>query len=219
MRVMVQGCGLLVLLLLGVPASAAEPVHDAGVLERVVAAQQGHTTVRGRLRWLTSQRDDLTAPVREQQVRFFLAFPDRYAVVVTKPDDAESKQSFLSDGTTRWEVAQLFEGEKPEVKQVPVGGDDVERRLLACFRFDLAALRKDFAIVATAAMDQGALVTLTPLAEKLKEQLTILVLTFSADQKLIAIRSEDPQGNRFDFVVQEAVYDEALDEALFRVAP
>jgi len=37
--------------------------------------------------------------------------------------------------------------------------------------------------------------------------------------KLIAIRSEDPQGNRFDFVVQEAVYDQPLADALFRVGP
>ncbi len=215
----VQGVAMTLLFLLGVPTFGAEPVHDAGVLEQVVAAQQGHTSVHGKLRWLTSQRDDDTAPVREQRVRFFLAFPDRYAVVVTKPNDKESKQSFISDGTTRWEVAQLFDGETPEVKKLPVGGEDLERRLLACFRFDLATLRKDFAIVATSAMDQGALIKLTPLAAKLQEQLTVLVLTFSADKKLIAIRSEDPQGNRFDFVVLEAVYDEKLDDALFRVGP
>ena len=208
------------LFLLNAVTFSAEQTHDPAVLERVVAAQQGHTTVRGKLRWLTSRRDDAAAPVREQHVRFFLAFPDRYAVVVTKPDDAESKQSFISDGPTHWEVAQLFEGEKPEVKKLPVGGDDdVERRLLACFRFDLTALRKDFSLVATAAADQGAVITLTPLAAKLQEQLTVLVLTFSADLKLIAIRSEDPQGNRFDFAVVEAIYDEALDDALFRVAP
>ena len=115
---------------------------------------------------------------------------------------------------------QLFDGVKPVVKKTPVGGDDeVERRLLACFRFDLATLRKDFSVVATATPDQGAIITLTPLGAKLQEQLTVLVLSFSADHKLTAIRSEDPQGNRFDFVVVEAVYDEALDDALFRVAP
>lgn len=220
MRMLVQGGVVALVFLLNAPSFGGEPVHNAAMLDQVVAAQQGHTTVQGKLRWLTSQRDDDTSPVRVQHVRFFLAFPDRYAVVVTKPDDVESKQSFISDGTTRWEVAQLFEGEKPDVKKMPVGGDDdIERRLLACFRFDLTALRKDFSIVATSAMDQGAIVTLTPLAAKLQEQLTVLVLTFSADMKLIAIRSEDPQGNRFDFVVQEAVYDEPLDDALFRVAP
>jgi len=216
----VQGWLVAGLFLLSVPTFSAEPVHNPAMLDKVVTAQQGHTTVQGTLRWLTSQRDDDTSPVRVQQVRFFLDFPDRYAVVVTKPDDTESKQSFISDGTTRWEVAQLFDGEKPEVKKMPVGGDDdVERRLLACFRFDIAALRKDFAIVASSAMDQGAIVTLTPLAAKLQEQLTVLVLTFAADMKLIAIRSEDPQGNRFDFVVQEAVYDQPLADALFRVGP
>jgi hypothetical protein len=217
---LVQGCVVALLFLLNVSSFGAEPVHNAAMLDQVVAAQQGHTTVKGKLRWLTSQRDDDTSPVRVQHVRFFLAFPDRYAVVVTKPDDVESKQSFISDGTTRWEVVQIFEGQKPEVNKAPVGGDDdIERRLLACFRFDLSSLRKDFSIVATSAMDQGAIVTLTPLAAKLQEQLTVLVLTFAADMKLIAIRSEDPQGNRFDFVVQEAVYDEPLDDALFRVAP
>ena len=214
---------MVLLFLLSAATFGAEQVHNPAVLERVVAAQQGHTTVRGKLRWRTSQRDDddATAPVREQHVRFFLAFPDRYAVVVTKPDDKESKQSFISDGTTRWEVMQLFDGADSEVKATPIveGTDDLERRLLACFRFDLTELRKDFSLVATTAADQGAVITLTPLAAKLQEQLTVLVLTFSADLKLVAIRSEDPQGNRFDFVVQEAVYDEALDEALFRVAP
>lgn len=220
MRLSVQGWVVALLFLVGVPTFSAEPAHDPALLERVVAAQQGRTTVRGNLRWLTSQRGDPTAPIREQHVRFFLAFPDRYAVVITKPDDSEAKQSFISDGTTRWEVAQLFADEKPEVKAAPVGGDDdVERRLLACFRFDLPGLRKDFTVVAAATPDQGAIVTLTPLTEKMKEQLTVLTLTFDAATKLTAIRSEDPQGNRFDFVVLEAVYDEPLDDALFRVAP
>lgn len=167
-----------------------------------------------------SQRDDPTAPVREQHVRFFLAFPDRYAVIVTKPGDDDYKQSFVSDGTTRWEITQIFGGEAPDKKSAPVGGaDEFERRLLACFRFDLVALRQDFSLVATAAADQHAVITLTPLAAKLKEQLTVLVLTFDAAGALTAIRSDDPQGNRLDFQVQEALYDQKLDDALFRVAP
>lgn len=211
---------MVLLFVLSSPAFGAEATHDAAVLEQVVSAQRGHTTVRGKLRWLTSQRDDPGAPVREQHVRFFLAFPNRYAVVVTKPDDNESKQSFVSDGNTRWEVTQLFADEKPEIKAAAVGGDDdIERRLLACFRFDLPALRRDFTVTATGTPDQGAIVILTPLTEQMKEQLTLLALTFDAAKKLTAIRSEDPQGNRFDFVVVEAVYDEPLDDALFRVSP
>jgi uncharacterized protein YicC (UPF0701 family) len=54
---------------------------------------------------------------------------------------------------------------------------------------------------------------------KLKEQLSMLVLTFDAKRALVAIRSDDPQGNRLDFIVQEATYDQVLDDALFHVAP
>lgn len=220
MRSPVQGCAVLLLFLLALPAFGAEGPHDQAVLDRVVAAQQGHTTVQGELRWLTRRIDQPDEPAREQQVRFFLAFPNRYAVVVTKPDDADSKQSFISDGTTRWEVTQLFEGEKPDVKAAPVGGDDeVERRLLACFRFDLPALARDFTLQASATPDGGATIVLTPIAAKLKEQLVVLVLTFNAANQLTNIRSDDPQGNRLDFTVLKAVYDEKLDDTLFRVGP
>jgi hypothetical protein len=217
---LVQGCVLVVMFLVVLPAFAGEPIHDATILDQVVAAQQHHTTVQGKLRWLTRQIADPTAPVREQQVRFFLAFPQRYHVIVTKADDQEAKQHFVSDGKTRWEITQLFEGEKPDVKTAPIGGDDeFERRLMACFRFDLASLQGDFSILAFATADQGAEIRLTPNAAKLKEQLSVLVLNFDAKRVLTAIRSDDPQGNRFNFVVQEAIYDQVLDDALFRVEP
>jgi hypothetical protein len=214
----VQGWAVAVVFLLGLPGFTAEPAHDAARLEQVVAAQQGRTTVHGRLRWLTSRADDPAMPPREQHVRFFLAFPDRYALVVTKPDDVESKQSFISDGKTRWEVMQLFADQQPDKKAIPVGEDEVEQRLLACFRFDLARLRQDFTLVAVP-VGNGTVITLTPAAEKLKQQLTVLALTFDANHRLTAIRSEDPQGNRFDFTVLEAQYDQPLDDALFRVGP
>jgi hypothetical protein len=220
MRSPVQGCAVLLLFLVSLSTFGAEPAHDAALLARVVAAQQGHTTVQGELRWLTRRVDQPDEPAREQRVRFYLAFPNRYAVVVTKPDDAESKQSFISDGITRWEVTQLFDGEKPDVKAAPVGGDDeIERRLLACFRFDLAALQRDFTIAASATADDGASIVLTPIAAKLAEQLVVLVLTFDAANKLTNIRSDDPQGNRLDFTVLKAVYDEKFDDGLFHVGP
>lgn len=209
----------MVLFLIAAAGAAAEPVHDAALLARVVAAQQGHTTVQGRLRWLTSRPDDPATPPREQHVRFFLAFPDRYALTVTKPGDPEFKHSFISDGTKRWEVMQAFSDVAPEVKTSVIGGEDeIERRLLACFRFDLAALQQDFTLHAEALAD-GARVTLTPKTAAVKEQLTLLALTFDTAQRLTAIRSEDPQGNRLDFPVVEATYDQPLDDALFRVGP
>jgi hypothetical protein len=220
MRLPVQGWLMLALFLPPAGTFSAEATHDAARLEQVVAAHQGHTTVQGRLRWLTSQRDDPGAPVREEHVRFYLRFPDHYALVLTKPQDQDYKLSFISDGVTRTEVTQLFDGQAPDVKKTAVGtGDEVDRLVLTCFRFDLVAMQKDFAVTATAAADHRTIITLTPLAAKLKEQLTVLVLTFSADQKLTAIRSEDPQGNRFDFTVLEAIYDQPLDDALFRVGP
>ena len=90
---------------------------------------------------------------------------------------------------------------------------------MACFRFDRAQLQVDFSILAFATADLGAEIRLTPIAAKLKEQLTMLVLTFDAKRSLTAIRSDDQQGNRLDFIVQEATYDQVLDDALFHVAP
>jgi hypothetical protein len=228
MQILVQGFALIALVFFSIPSfggepagePAGEPTHDPAILEQVVAAQQQHTTVQGKLRWLTRQIADPTAPVREQQVQFYLAFPQRYHVIVTKAEDQELKQHFISDGKTRREITEYGQGEKPDVKTAPIGGDDeFERRLMACFRFDRATLQGDFSILAIATADMGAEIRLTPSAVKLKEQLSMLVLTFDAKRALVAIRSDDPQGNRLDFIVQEATYDQVLDDALFHVAP
>ncbi len=218
MRIRVQGYVLMALLFLALPARAGEPIHDAAILDQVVAAQQHHTTVQGKLRWLTRKITDPTAPVGEQQVRFFLAFPQRYHVIVTKADDQEWKQHFVSDGKTRWEITEYDKDEKPDKKATLIGeGDELERQLMACFRFDLASLQDDFSILAVASAEQGAEIRLTPIALKIKEQVTALVMFFDAKRALTAIRVEDPQDNRIDFVVQEATYDQTLDEALFHV--
>jgi outer membrane lipoprotein-sorting protein len=211
----------MVLLLLAVSAPAEDAaIGDPALLERVVEAQAVHTTVQGQLVWSTRRIDEPGTPPREQRVRFYLAFPDRYCVIVTRPDDEEYRQSFISDGSRRWEVTQLFKGERPDRKSTPVGQDDeLERRLLACFRLDLPTLRRDFTVVATPAAGGGADVRLTPVDPKLAEQLTGLVLAFDADLKLTRITSDDPQGNRMEFRVVEAIYDQAIDDALFRVAP
>ncbi len=218
MRMLVQGYVLSALFLLSSPAFAGEPIHDAAILDQVVAAQQHHTTVQGKLRWLTRKITDPTAPVGEQQARFFLAFPQRYHVIVTKAEDQEWKQHFVSDGKTRWEITEYDKDEKPDKKATPIGeGDELERRLMACFRFDLASLQGDFSILAFATADQGAEIRLTPITVKIKEQVTALVMFFDAKRALTTIRVEDPQDNRIDFVVQEAIYDQALDDALFHV--
>ena len=218
MRMLVQGYVLSALFLLISPAFAGEPIHDPAILDQVVAAQQHHTTVQGKLRWLTRKITDPTAPVGEQQVRFFLAFPQRYHVILTKAEDQEWKQHFVSDGKTRWEITEYDKDEKPDKKATPIGeGDELERRLMACFRFDLASLQGDFSILAFATADQGAEIRLTPITVKIKEQVTALVMFFDAKRALTTIRVEDPQDNRIDFVVQEAIYDQALDDALFHV--
>lgn len=218
MRMLVQGYVLSALFLTLSDAFAGEPIHDATILDQVVAAQQHHTTVQGKLRWLTRKITDPTAPVGEQQVRFFLAFPQRYHVMVTKPDDQEWKQHFVSDGKTRWEITEYDKDEKPDKKSTLIGeGDELERRLMACFRFDLASLQGDFSILAVATADQGVEIRLTPIAVKIKEQVTALVMFFDAKRALTVIRIEDPQDNRIDFVVQEATYDQVLDDALFHI--
>jgi hypothetical protein len=226
MRAFVQGHFLMLMfLLMGAVLQpcggfAAEPLHDDAVLQRLVAAHGQHSTAQGTLTWLTRNTADLAAPTRQQNVQFFLVFPDHYHVIITKPGDNEWKQRFVSDGKNRWEVQQLFANERPDIKKMPVGKDDaLEQQLMACFGFNIERLRKDFSLLAYTLADGTHQVILTPITPALTQQLTSLTMDFKADLTLIRIISDDPQGNRFEFQVKEVICDKPLDPALFTLEP
>jgi len=220
MRFSLQGCLLFALFLLSIPFSVFAVESDEALLQRLVAAHGKHTTAQGTLVWLTRNTADLAAAPRLQHVQFYLNFPERYHVIITKPGDQDYKLRFVSNGTTRWEVQQLFADEKPDIKTTVVGKDDaMEQQLMACFRFDLVNLRKEFTLLAFTNPDGTHSVQLTPIAPELVKQLTTLTMIFQADLTLLRIISEDPQGNRYEFQVGPVTFDLPIDPAFFQVGP
>ncbi len=220
MRFSLQGCLLFALFLLCVPTGISAVESDEALVQRLVATHGQHTTAQGTLVWLTRNNADLAAAPRVQNMQFYLAFPERYHVIITKPGDQDYKLRFVSNGTTRWEVQQLFADEKPDIKTTVVGKDDLfEQQLMACFRFDLVKLRKDFTLLAVTNPDGTHRIQLTPIAPELAKQLTLLTMIFQADLTLQRIISEDPQGNRYEFQVGPVECDKPIDPAFFHVGP
>ncbi len=218
MRIYVQGSLFIMLFLLSSLHinSAAEPAHDEALLQRLVAKHGNHKTAQGTLQWLTRNTADLTAAPRVQLVQFYLEFPDKYHVIITKPGDTDWKQRFICNGTTRWEVQQLFADERPDVKTTPVGKDDaLEKQLMACFNFNIASLTKDFSLNAHASADNTPTVLLKPTSTELQKQLLSLTMIFDGELALQRIISDDPQGNRFEFHLEKVECDKNIDTALF----
>jgi outer membrane lipoprotein-sorting protein len=178
-------------------------------------------TVHGRFTQRTSRSDEPAGEVRVLTARFALAFPDQYDVVYTKPGDEEWRQRFCSDGQRRWEIQQQFALDQPDVKKAEVGKDDTEpRRLIACFRLDLAALRADFAVtvepVVADGKPAGARLVLTPARPAIAEQVSSLVIELGGDLRISRLTFDDPQGNRYQVTIDEAVYGEPIPAEMFR---
>jgi outer membrane lipoprotein-sorting protein len=200
-------------------AENEQPVHDAELFANLVAAHRQHTTAQGNFTWTTRRSDDLTAPAQQQNVQFYVQFPAQYHLIITKPNDAEYKIRYISDGITRWEAQQLFADDKPDIKATPVAeGEALEQQLLACLRFDGEKLAADFMLTAHKQGDNPVVVML-PRHKNMAEQLTTLTLYFSPELTVQRIVSDDPQGNRYALTVQELRFDQPLDEQLFRLAP
>jgi hypothetical protein len=220
MSLSLQGHLLLMLFLFSIPHVMTSAESDETLVQRLVTAHGQHTTAQGTLIWLTRNTADLTATPRQQNVQFYLNFPTHYHVIITKPLDNDYQLRFVSDGITRWEVQRLFADERPDIKTTVVGKDDLlEQQLMACFRFNLEHLRKDFNLLAFTNPDGTHTVQLTPIAEELSKQLTTMTMIFQADLSLARIISDDPQGNRYEFQVESLTCDKPLDPALFHVGP
>jgi hypothetical protein len=107
------------------------------------------------------------------------------------------------------------------VKEAEVGKDDAElRRLLACFRLDLAVLHADFAVavepVTAEGKPAGARLVLTPARPAIAEQVSKLVIELGGDLRISRLTFDDPQGNRYQVTVDEAVYGEPIPAERFR---
>lgn len=213
-------CGLALSLLAAAGWAEAAPVAPADDLAaRIAAAHRDLATVRGRFTQRTSRADEPAGEVRVLTARFALIFPDCYNVIYAKPGDEEWRHRFCSDGRLRWEVQQQFAGDPPDVKTAEVGKDDAElRRLIACFRLDLAELRADFAVAIEPLKPEGARLVLTPARPAIAEQVSSLVIELGGDLRIARLTLDDPQGNRYTVTVDEAVYGEPIPPETFRYA-
>jgi hypothetical protein len=207
-------------LLLGARGQAEDAGSDA-LLARIAGVHQALATADGRLSQRTTRRDNGETTAGETlTATFYLAFPDHYCLIYSKPSDPEWRHSFLSDGTDRWEIQRLSNDDPPDRKQARVGQDDAQwRRLLACFRFDVPVLSKDFALHAAPVTDAGAAttrVTLTPSTPEAKEQVIGMVLEFDKEDHLVHLGVDDPQGNHYAVEVVEAHYGRPIDPGIFK---
>lgn len=210
---------LLVSALVGNDARAVEAENSSDALLVTIAeANRVHRSMQGRLTQRTRRGDEPEASARVQQVRVFVAFPDQYCVVFTKPGDDDWRLVMLSDGVTRWTEERAFKEDAPDRKATPVGADDAEqRRLIACFRFELATLRREFVVTAVTAGAQaaGSRVTMAPVHPDAAAPLPTMTLDFDGAQQLTRLGIDTPQGDRLTFTVDEAVYDQPIDPATF----
>jgi outer membrane lipoprotein-sorting protein len=204
----------LLLVMAAIGAAESGGASDA-LLATIAEANQAHRSMQGRLTQRTRRLDEPDTVARVQQVQVFVVFPDHYCVVFTKPGDEDMRTIMLSDGVTRWTEERTFKDVAPDRKAAPVGPEDAfQRRLLACFRFDLVALRREFTVAAEA-LETGSRVTLVPIPGVGAADLPTLTLEFNAARQPLRVGIDEPQGNHLTFTVEEAVYDQPIDPATF----
>ena len=195
------------------------PDDGASLIKRIAAAHRAIISVQGRATWRTRHRDEPAGDERVQLVRFFFVLPDQYHLAITKPGDEDSLDIVRSDGIRREELKYQFRDTAPDSTVTPVGTDDAEfTRLLACFRFDVPLLSKDFSVQAEAVAD-GARVSLRPLHAQLSDQMTSITIDLDAALAITRVVWDDPQGNRYAVTIDQAVYNQPIDPAKFHIPP
>jgi outer membrane lipoprotein-sorting protein len=207
----------------GVAASSAQvmPATDP-VLVRLAAAHAHLTSASGRITQRTSRRDTPDEAPKVLTGTFAVLFPDKYDVQFTRPGDEEWRMRLCSDGVKRWRVEQAMSDQAPDVSEQPAGSDQELRRIVACLRLDLPALRQEFTL-STAPMAEAPAtvrVTLKPLpgATTLRQQIDTVTADFAADDHLVRLVIDDPQGNRYDVTLADVQYDAPLEATRFTIA-
>jgi outer membrane lipoprotein-sorting protein len=196
---------------------AAGADEQVELMERLVAAQQGVTTVQGEFQQSTSRSDEVDqAPSSVFVVQFAIKAPDRYCFTYTKPGDAEWRMRICSDGKTAWTIEQFMAGEKPHASSKPVdpAGNDPFRRIADFFPLDEAGLTRDFAVRITA-IQNAFLVDLRPATPELAEQAAKVSLILDPEFRLQDLTLEEPSGARVVIGVKQAEYNKPIADEVF----
>lgn len=203
------------------PASAVDQPVDP-ILARLAAAHAHLTSASGRITQRTSRRDTPDEAPKVLTGTFAVLFPDKYDVQFTRPGDDEWRMRLCSDGVKRWRVEQAMSDQAPDVSEQPAGSDRELRRIVACLRLDLPALRQEFTLSTAPVAEAPATVrvTLKPLPEAaaLRQQIDTVIADFAADDHLVRLVIDDPQGNRYDVTLADVQYDAPLEATRFTIA-
>lgn len=209
-----------------IPAAEAEPapapastVGVEDLLQRVLAAQRGVTSISGRFSQRTMRVDDPEQAGDVYSAHFDLLHPDKYNIVYTKPGDDEYRQRYCSDGQNRASQEQIFAGQTPDTVVQPVtktGDDDAMVRITALFRLDPVAITRDFTIAPKAHGDAWT-VLLVPRSPGMAEKIQRIEVDLDPSLRTKAARIDDARGNRILITIEEAVYNPTLPPETFTV--
>lgn len=177
------------------PGGVAAAEED--LLAAIAAANPPVTTLAGTATRAVTRIERTDDRAEVSLARFAVAVPDRYWVVLTKPDDPDGERhTFKSDGATTWEIQQAGPDFPADRTARRAGETDADfRRLLASLRLDLAALGKDYRLE-PARTASGAALTLLPSSPAAARTVSRLVIELDAALRPRRVVLDQPDGNR-----------------------
>ncbi|HYE04927.1 MAG TPA: outer membrane lipoprotein carrier protein LolA [Planctomycetota bacterium] len=192
------------------------------ILIDVFTVQRATTSAQGTFIHTTRQVDDAEADATVRHGRFALERPKKYFLELRNPKIADMRDVFASDGVKRVKLEQ-FDAETTDITETAVedggGSEDLFRRILNLIQMQDPAAFKDFAFAPEATAD-GARLVLTPRAgSEAAQQAKRIVIDLDRDQRTRRIQFDDPQGNRVDVQIEEAVYDQPIPPETFTQKP
>ncbi|MBA3846924.1 MAG: outer membrane lipoprotein carrier protein LolA [Planctomycetes bacterium] len=188
----------------------------------VFTVQRATSSAQGTFIHTTRQVDDEEADATVRHGRFALERPKKYFLELRNPKIADMRDVFASDGVMRVRLEQ-FDAQTTDRKDTPVsegaGSEDLFRRILNLIQMQDPAAFKDFAFAPETTAD-GARLVLTPRAgSEAAQQAKRIVIDLDRDQRTRRIQFDDPQGNRVDVQIEEAVYNQPIAPETFTQKP
>ena len=196
------------------PRAAGEQVPgvlssaDTALLDRLSLLVKNTTTIAGHFTQRTRNAGDSQAEVREG--RFTIQVPDCYNLIETRPDDANWKKRLCSDGTTQWEIEQVFPDVKADVMTHAAGAADNDlRRILSCVRGDTTDLQRDFVIIPKE-VPGGYHLSLSPRSSEVGRDVSKVSIELDSLGHVQSLALEQPSGTRISLTVGNATYNQPV---------
>ena len=208
--------------LLAVSASAADPVADPGAptLPPAVAALFINRPATDRLRGtFTLETQDANGGGHRMGdfavVRGVAGQPPRYHFKMAKADGSDLERR-CSDGQRSWKVQQADPGWPMDVQIQAPGADADYRRVVDCLLLESAALLQDFLLSVEAEGDRPVLV-LKPKTEDLQRDLAAIRIHVSTLGDPVDLSIDDGKGMVMVVRFAGLVRNGPVEPALFRV--